>query len=51
MKKNANNPYSKFRNGVERHVHHVATSASRSNSRYNLNETHAIRLPETAFLH
>ncbi|EON0437841.1 DUF4761 family protein, partial [Escherichia coli] len=41
MKKNANNPYSKFRNGVERHVHHVATSASRSNSRYNLNETHA----------
>ncbi|MCH6499379.1 DUF4761 domain-containing protein, partial [Escherichia coli] len=27
MKKNANNPYSKFRNGVERHVHHVATSA------------------------
>ncbi|EON3933052.1 DUF4761 family protein, partial [Escherichia coli] len=41
MKKNTNNPYSKFRNGVERHVHHVATSASRSNSRYNLNETHA----------
>ncbi|WP_097503888.1 DUF4761 family protein [Escherichia coli] len=41
MKKNANNPYFKFRNGVERHVHHVATSASRSNSRYNLNETHA----------
>ncbi|ENE8951567.1 DUF4761 family protein, partial [Escherichia coli] len=41
MKKNANNPYSKFRNSVERHVHHVATSASRSNSRYNLNETHA----------
>ena len=41
MKKNANNPYSKFRNGVERHVHHVATSASRSHSRYNLNETHA----------
>ena len=30
MKKNTNNPYSKFRNGVERHVHHVATSASRS---------------------
>ena len=41
MKKNTNNPYSKFRNGVERHVHHVATSASRSNSRYNLNDTHA----------
>ncbi|EOG5424633.1 DUF4761 family protein [Cronobacter sakazakii] len=41
MKKNANIPYSKFRNGVERHVHRLATSASRSNIRYSLSETHA----------
>ncbi|MFM2530894.1 DUF4761 family protein [Escherichia coli] len=41
MKKNSNNTYSKFRNGVERHVHHVATSASRSNIRYSLSDTHA----------
>ncbi|HBC0810471.1 DUF4761 family protein [Escherichia coli] len=41
MKKNANNPYSKFRNGVERHANRFATSASRSSSRYSLSETHA----------
>ncbi|EKH2254695.1 DUF4761 family protein [Escherichia coli] len=32
---------SRFRNGAERHANRFATSASRSNSRYSLSETHA----------
>lgn len=35
---------SRFRNGAERHANRFATSASSTNA-------HAIRLPETAFLH
>ncbi|MFA8047254.1 DUF4761 family protein [Escherichia coli] len=32
---------SRFRNGAERHANRFATSASRSNIRYSLSETHA----------
>ena len=80
MKERRNSSQQRFRNGAERHANRFATSASRSNSRYSLSETHAtpdghavkqigehawliekaeswstnahaIRLPETAFLH
>lgn len=32
---------SRFRNGAERHANRFATSASRSNIRYSLSDTHA----------
>ncbi|HDK0047791.1 TPA: DUF4761 family protein [Escherichia coli] len=40
-KQQRNSSQQRFRNGAERHTNRFATSASRSNSRYDLNETHA----------
>ncbi len=41
MKLQRNSSQQRFRNGAERHANRFATSASRSNSRYSLSETHA----------
>ena len=41
MKERRNSSQQRFRNGAERHANRFATCASRSNSRYSLNETHA----------
>ncbi|EEW4185741.1 DUF4761 family protein [Escherichia coli] len=41
MKQQCNSSQQRFRNGAERHANRFANSASRSNSRYSLSETHA----------
>ncbi|MEC9749489.1 DUF4761 family protein [Escherichia coli] len=41
MKEQRKSSQQRFRNGAERHASRFATSASRSNSRYSLSETHA----------
>ncbi|MCH6132578.1 DUF4761 family protein, partial [Salmonella enterica] len=41
MKERRNSSQQRFRNGAEHHANRFATSASRSNSRYSLSETHA----------
>lgn len=41
MKQQCNSSQQRFRNGAERHANRFATSASRSNYRYSLSETHA----------
>ena len=41
MRQRRNSSQQRFRNGAERHANRIATSASRSSSRYSLSETHA----------
>ncbi|CSR57110.1 Uncharacterised protein [Shigella flexneri] len=41
MKQQLNSSQQRFRNGAERYANRFATSASRSNIRYSLSETHA----------
>ncbi|EPD8562794.1 DUF4761 family protein [Escherichia coli] len=41
MKERRNSSQQRFRNGAERHANRFATSASRSNIRYSLSDTHA----------
>ncbi|EFK6685155.1 DUF4761 family protein [Escherichia coli] len=41
MKQQLNSSQQRFRNGAERYANRFATSASRSNTRYSLSETHA----------
>ncbi|EFN5365202.1 TPA: DUF4761 family protein [Escherichia coli] len=41
MKQRRNSPQQRFRNGAERHANRFTTSASRSNIRYSLSDTHA----------